>query len=308
LAGDAPASPAVHGLAVAPQPSTPPGFAVPRGACNTHVHVIGDLEKFPQSDQRIFTAPPAPVDEIAAMLAAMRCERVVIVNSNVYGTDNACLLDALERLGRERARGVVLNGPETPVSELRALDRAGVRALRVVIRGGDVSARVAATARLVEPLGWHLQVYGSGDAIAALERNFRELPVPVVIDHFGGIAASDGLGQPGFQAMLRLVGEGKAYAKLSGAHRAVGASGSLAALTPFVKALAAANPDRLVWGTDWPHPHATLADAANPKPERLVGFSDIDDGEILNLLPAWAPDSGLREKILVDNPARLFGF
>lgn len=178
----------------------------------------------------------------------------------------------------------------------------------MVIRGGDVSERIAATARLVEPLGWHLQVYGSAAAIAGLEPQFSALPVPVVIDHFGGITASDGLDQPGFQAMLRLVGGGKAYAKLSGVHRACGASHDLSALTPFVRALVGANPDALLWGTDWPHPHATLADAANPQPERLVGFSDIDDGAILNLLPEWAPDAAVREKILASNPARLFGF
>ena len=142
--------------------------------------------------------------------------------------------------------------------------------------------------------------------IAAIKDLVRASPVPVVFDHFGGASAALGLNQPGFAELLALVRSGKAYVKVSGAYRASGKSTDYADVAPFARALIAANADRIIWGTDWPHPDS--ATGAGRKPDVVRPFLQIDDGRLLNLLPVWAPDAAIRKKILVDNPARLYGF
>lgn len=307
-----PAAPRAAGRTIsAAQPKTPVGFRVPPGACDCHVHVFGTAAAFPLVAARGYTPPPAGADELLRLQNALSLSRVVIVQPSVYGTDNSCTLDGIRRLGRERARGVAVIDETTSEAALHEMHEAGIRGVRVNLETGgetdpDVSRRnLAAAANRVAPLGWHVQVYTRLSVIEALHDDVMALDVPVVFDHFGGAQAAGGVGQPGFAALLALVRAGKAYVKVSGHYRSSAKAPAFEDVAPLARALIAANPDRIVWGTDWPHPHH-----ADPGKElsEPTPFFDIDDGLALAQLPRWAPTAATRRKILVDNPARLYGF
>src|SRR5438128_2041275 len=191
------------------------------------------------------------------------------------------------------------------------MQRAGIRGVRVNLETAgetdpDAARRnLAAAVERVAPLGWHVQVYTRLSVITALRGEVARLPVPIVFDHFGGATAAGGVGQPGFAALLELVGAGHAYVKVSAAYRSSVKSPAYDDVAPLARALIDANPERILWGTDWPHPHAAAPGTALDAP---AAFYDIDDGLALNQLAAWAPSAAIRRKILVDNPARLYGF
>jgi predicted TIM-barrel fold metal-dependent hydrolase len=306
------AKPAVVGRTITPsQPRTPIGFRVPPGACDCHVHVFGTAAEYPFLAGRGYTPPPAGVDELLALQNTLSLSRVVIVQPSVYGADNSCTLDGMRQLGPERARGVAVIDAKTTAAALKDMHAAGIRGVRVNLETGgqtdpDLSRRnLAAAVRRVAPLGWHVQVYTRLSVIEALHDDIMKLDVPVVFDHFGGAQASGGTEQPGFAALLALVRAGKAYVKVSGHYRSSAKAPAFDDVAPLARALIAANPDRIVWGTDWPHPHH-----AEPGKElsELTPSFDIDDGLALAQLPRWAPTAATRRKILVDNPARLYGF
>jgi len=175
------------------------------------------------------------------------------------------------------------------------------------INNPDVGrARFTAAVERMKARGWHVQLYATLPIISAIKDLVLASPVPAVFDHFGGAEASLGLEQPGFSDLIALVKSGKAYVKISGAYRSSKLAPDYQDVAPYARALIAANADRVVWGTDWPHPDSV------PLPGRkasdLAPFYPIDDGRLLNQLPVWAPDADVRKKILVDNPARLYGF
>ncbi|MBV9827636.1 MAG: amidohydrolase family protein [Alphaproteobacteria bacterium] len=295
----------------AAQPKTGVSFAMPNGACDCHVHVFGSAPEFPYVEKRGYTPPPASADALLALQEALHLSRVVIVQPSVYGSDNSCTLDGMRRLG-DRARGVAVIDDKTSDKALDEMHEAGIRGVRVNLEtSGQADPEVArrnlleATKR-VAPRGWHVQVYARLSVIASLRQAIEEgLPVPVVFDHFGGARAADGIDQPGFADLLALVSAGHAYVKVSGHYRSSEHPPAYADVAPLAKALIAANPDRIVWGTDWPHPHHALPG----KPvEETAPLFDIDDGLALNQLRAWAPSAAIRRKILVDNPARLYDF
>ena len=158
----------------------------------------------------------------------------------------------------------------------------------------------------VKSRNWHVQMFTSLAMISAIKDLVAASPVPVVFDHFGGAQARAWPGQPGFADLLALVRSGKAYVKISGAYRASTLAPDYPDVIPLARALIAANADRIIWGTDWPHPNSTTPPGR--KPTELTPLFQIDDGRLLNQLPVWAPDAAIRNKILVDNPARLYGF
>ena len=297
--------------AKAAQPGTPVNFEVPTGACDCHTHIHGDPEKFPFFPGRVYTPETAQPEEMAALHKALHIQRVVIVTPSVYGTDNSATLYGM-RARVADARGVAVIDEKTPESELDAMDRAGVRGIRLNLATGGTNDPKVGRQRFqmaVERLrhrGWHIQVYTNLAMITALNDLFSASPVPVVFDHFGGAQAALGPQQPGFAGLLELVRSGKAYVKLSGAYRASKLAPDYADVTPLAKALIASNPERVIWGTDWPHPNST------PPPGRkateVTPLFQIDDGRLFNQLPVWAPDPAIRKKILVDNPARLYAF
>jgi predicted TIM-barrel fold metal-dependent hydrolase/predicted NBD/HSP70 family sugar kinase len=294
----------------ASQPKTAIGFSVPSGACDCHVHVFGTTAAFPFAASRGYTPPPAAADELLALQQALRLSRVVIVQPSVYASDNSCTLDGMRRLGA-RARGVAVIDDRTTNAALDEMHRAGIRGVRVNLETAgetdpDAARRnLAAAVARVAPRGWHVQVYTRLSVIARLSEAVAGLPVPIVFDHFGGAQAAAGVDQPGFAALIALVGAGHAYAKVSAAYRSSEKAPAYGDVAPLARALIAANPERILWGTDWPHPHAAPPGGALDAP---AAFYDIDDGLALNQLATWAPSAAIRRKILVDNPARLYDF
>ena len=295
--------------AKASQPATPVNFAVPAGACDCHTHIIGDPAKFPFSPSRVYTPEQASPEEMAALHRALHIERAVIVTPSVYGTDNAATLYGMKARGRD-ARGVAVIDERTPASELNELDRAGVRGIRLnlaTVGQNDPAAarrRFHASRERVRGLGWHIQMFTNPAVIAAIKELVEESPVPVVFDHFGGAQASLGTTQAGWAELVDLVRWGKAYVKLSAAYRISAQAPDYPDVAPIARALVAANPDRILWGSDWPHPNSTPAGAAT----EITPLLAIDDGRLLNQLAVWVPDAEVREKILVENPARLYRF
>jgi predicted TIM-barrel fold metal-dependent hydrolase len=298
-------------LAKASQPATPVNFDVPAGACDCHTHIHGDPEKFPFFAGRVYTPETALPEEMAALHNSLHIQRVVIVTPSVYGTDNSATLYGMKARGAD-ARGVAVIDEKTPESELEAMDRSGIRGIRINLLTGGTNDPAVARQRLhtgvdrVKGRNWHVQFYTNLKIVSALKDQFGESPVPLVFDHFAGAEAALGTDQPGFSDLLDLVKSGKAYVKISGAYRASKAAPDYADVIPLAKALIAANPDRIVWGTDWPHPDAVTP--PGKKPTDVTPLLQIDDGRLLNQLPVWAPDAPIREKILVTNPARLYGF
>jgi predicted TIM-barrel fold metal-dependent hydrolase len=290
---------------------TPPAFAVPPGACDCHTHVFGPPTQFPFTPQRSYTPGEASLEELLALQRDLHLDRVVIVQPSVYGTDNSCTVDALRRLdGRGRAVAVIAD--DITQAELEALHRAGVRGVRLNLATAGVNdpdvarRRLAATTARIAPLNWHVQIYTDMAVIAALQADLEALKVPLVIDHFGGAQAAWGPTQPGFAALLALVRAGKAYVKLSAPYRSSSRRPDYADVASLAAPLIAANPARMLWGSDWPHPGG--GHKRGQSIEEIEAFFPEDDGRTLNLLTEWAPDPTLRRQILVDNPALLYDF
>ena len=298
-------------FASASQPSTPVNFDVPAGACDTHTHVFGDPRRFPFAAARNYTPEPASVAEMRALHKALHTDRVVIVHPSVYGTDNSCTLDGMKQLG-SIARGIAVIDEKTPESALDEMDRAGVRGIRVNLETSGQSDPAVGRQRFQEAVDrikrrskWHIQVYTRLSVIEGIKNQVMAAPMPVVFDHFGGAQAALGLSQPGFDTLLNLVRAGKAYVKISAPYRSSTQPPDYADVAAFAKALIAANPQRMLWGSDWPHPAAPVAH--RPVTD-ITPLWQVDDGRIFNRLPLWAPDPAVRKTILVENPAKLYGF
>jgi len=298
-------------FAKASQPSTAVNFAVPPGACDTHTHIFADPLKFPFFSGRVYTPEPALPDEMKALHKALHMQRVVIVTPSIYGTDNSASLFGMKAYGAG-ARGVAVIDDKTTESQLDAMDKAGMRGIRINLATQNQNdpnlgrKRLIAAIDRVKRRNWHVQMYVAASVIPGIKDLVMSSPVPVVFDHFGGAETKNGMSQPGFPELIDLVKAGKAYVKISGAYRASTHGPDYPDVVPYAKALIAANQDRIVWGSDWPHPDS------NPPPGHkatdLNPTFQIDDGRLLNQLPVWAPDAGVRKKILVDNPARLYGY
>ncbi len=297
------------GSAKAAQPATRVSFDMPSNACDCHTHIHGDPAKFPYFAGRVYTPETALPEEMAALHRALHIRRVVIVTPSVYGTDNSATLYGMAARGAD-ARGVAVIDEKTPDSALDAMDRAGVRGIRLNLAtsGSNDPAlarkRFQAAVERVRTRNWHVQMYTNLAVISSIKDLVLASPVPAVFDHFGGAQASLGVEQPGFADLLELVHSGRAYVKISGAYRASTLAPDYPDAAPLAKALIAANPERIVWGTDWPHPNSSSGRPAN----EVTPLFQIDDGRILNQLPVWAPSPVIRRRILVDNPARLYGF
>jgi D-galactarolactone isomerase len=275
---------------------TPPREKAPPRAVDCHFHIFGPDAKYPYAQKRGYTPPEALVPQYEAMIAVLGIERMVIVHPSVYGTDNRCSLDSMALLGRERCRMVAVVDESIGDAELARMDAAGVRGVRfnlVSIGSGPSLDRLRAVARRIAPFGWHVQIYIDGEALAALAPLLAELPVPVVVDHMGQIMTAWGLDHPAVDALRRLIDGGRGWVKLCG-YRCSSAGYPFADVAPLARRLIGSAAERCLWGTDWPHPS-------------LAGTMP-DDGELLDLLADWAPDPALRRKILVDNPAALYGF
>ena len=297
--------------AAASQPSTTVNFDVPAGACDCHTHIHADPAKFPFFAGRVYTPELASPEEMSALHKALHIERVVIVTPSVYGPDNSATLFGMKARGAT-ARGVAVIDDKTSEGDLDAMNQAGIRGIRLNLATGGVNdpavgrPRFQAAVERVKARGWHIQIYTNLAMITGIKDLVAASPVPVVFDHFGGAQGALGVEQPGFSDLLELVKSGKAYVKISGAYRSSKLKPDYTDVAPLARALIAANSERIVWGTDWPHPDSAIV--PERKPTDVAPLFEIDDGRLLNQLPVWAPDAAVRNKILVDNPARLYGF
>jgi predicted TIM-barrel fold metal-dependent hydrolase len=275
------------------------------------MHVFGPPDRFPGGPDRSYTPTEMGLDDYEPIAAQVGIERVVIVQPSAYGTDNRCTLDALRRRG-EGTRAVAVVDPNIADDELDAMDKLGVRGVRlnVVTPGGanaaGLDSQVRTLARRIEPLGWHVQVYAGLDLVAQLARVVRESPVPIVFDHMGGASSARTADDPRFQTLLELLGEGRCWVKLSGADRVAGQDQDFAAAGPFARSLVAANPEHLVWGSDWPHlgNHPGRTSASAPP----ANYRTVPEAALLASLEGWAGDATTLRRILVDNPGRLYRF
>ena len=286
-------------------------FDVPAGSCDSHTHIFGDPKTFPFVPGRIYTPEPASIAEMRSLHRALHMDRVVIVQPSVYGTDNRCTLDAVRQLG-SRARAIVVIDGNTTAAAIDEMHRAGARGIRINLATSNQASPAVARQRLQDAAEqlkgrpWHIQMYTALPVIDAIKDLVMQLAIPVVFDHFGGAQASSGTGQPGFDALLGLVRSAKAYVKISGAYRSSSRRPEYPDVTPLAKALIAANPQRILWGSDWPHPDSSTV--AGRVATDIAPLLQVDDGALLNQLPAWAPDAALRKTILVENATRLYGY
>jgi predicted TIM-barrel fold metal-dependent hydrolase len=298
-------------LAKAAQTTTKLNFEIPAGACDCHTHIHGDPAKFPFFAKRVYTPELASPEEMAALHEALHIERVVIVTPSVYGTDNSATIYGIKARGAN-ARGVAVIDEKTSEGELDVMAKAGIRGIRLNLATGGISdpnvgrRRFQAAVERVKHRNWHIQMFTNLAMISAIKDLVAASPVPVVFDHFGGAQAKLGPAQPGFSDLLQLIRSGNAYVKISGAYRVSDLAPYYGDAAPLARALIAVNSDRIVWGTDWPHPNSVTP--RGRKPTEVTPLFQIDDGRLLNQLPVWAPDAAIRKKILVDNPARLYGF
>src|SRR6202049_1912532 len=269
--------------ATAAQPSTPVNFDVPAGACDCHTHIHGDPEKFPFFAGRVYTPELASPEEMSALHKALQIERVVIVTPSVYGADNSATLFGIKARGAT-ARGVAVIDDKTPEADLDAMNQAGIRGIRLNLATGGVNdpsvgrPRFQAAVERVKSRNWHVQLFTSLSMISAIKDLVAASPVPVVFDHFGGAQVELGLEQPGISDLLELVKSGKDYVKISGAYRASQLGPGFPDAAPLARALIAANADRIIWGTDWPHPNSVTPPGR--KTTDVQPLFQIDDGRL----------------------------
>ena len=293
------------GYAKASQPATPVNFDVPAGACDCHKHIHGDPATFPWFPGRTYTPEMALPEEMTALHKAIKMQRVVIVTPSVYGTDNSATIFGMKARGND-ARGVAVIDDKTSEAELDRLASLGFKGIRLNLSTAGISDPRVATERFVvaaervKRRNWHIQLNTTLPVIADMKDTLAASPVPLVFDHYGNADEERGVGQPGFSDLVNLVKSGKAYVKIS---VTAGPRQNYAYFTPLAQMLIAANVDRIVWGTNWPHPNSVDGSTTKVNP-----LWQVDDGLVLNLLPTWAPDAATRKKILVDNAARLYGF
>jgi 2-pyrone-4,6-dicarboxylate lactonase len=288
-----------------------PAERLPAHAADCHMHVFGPFGEFPLAAERAYNVPPAPLEAHERMKRRVGLERTVFVQGSGHGTDNRAMLAALAAVG-PRGRGVAVVSPQTPLAELQKLHKAGVRGLRLNLytfagrHKGAPGDLLRTYERLVMPLGWHLQLFCSPETLMALAPHIPRAGVPIIVDHMGLPDASQGLEQPVFQTMLELVAKG-AWAKVAGADRITQKTGRLEDALPFMRALADAAPQRLVWGSDWPnigfHNRQPVTDDTH-----ILEHRELDAGELLNLLARAVPDPEKRHAILAGNPDAFYGF
>jgi 2-pyrone-4,6-dicarboxylate lactonase len=287
-----------------PDAGLAPAFAAPPQACDAHFHVFGPAGRYAYGSDLRYKPPHAPLSEYLKLARRLGFVRFVFVQPSAYGVDNSCMFDAMDELDPSVRRAIV-DLDETAVRDAQLSDwhARGVRGIRVNISpvrqpeaglAKSMLPRIARLAAIARELGWHLDFLTPGWLVSELMPMLRELPIAFTVAHFGLFPAKDGVKQPGFQEFLRLVNDGskRCYVKLTGIYRFSQAPG-FADVAPFARALIETAPDQLIWGSDYPH----------------LSFHDkVGTIALYNKLGEWAPDAATRQRILADNPARLFGF
>jgi 2-pyrone-4,6-dicarboxylate lactonase len=292
-------------VSLGPDPNTrAPHYTLPPGACDTHAHVFGPPDLFPYAEKRRYTPPAAPIEHYLNMQAITGLSRAVFVTPTAHGHDNRVILDAIAKMGKN-ARGIANIDLSFNETDLDALHDGGMRGARFHLmddRPGDVDFLMANLPRL-QKRDWVLDLHVDPKDLIEHERFIRTLPGPTIIDHMARVRGRDGTMQPAFRILLDLLKDDRFYVKLcsfdkiSAVPRAhVEGSLPFMDMVPFAQQVVAVAPDRVIWGSDWPHGN-TFTPGRTP-----------NEGDLLDLLALIAPDEAVRNKILVKNPARLFGF
>jgi len=279
-----------------------PEFRSPPGGCDAHFHVFGPAQRYPYGSDLRYTPPLAPLANFLALAEKLGVSRFVFVQPSAYGRDNRCMLDAMREVGKEHCRGIVDIDEDAPDAELARLDALGVRGVRINLSpvkpfasgfAPKLMPRIARLAGRCAEIGWQLDFLTPGWLTADLMPTLRKLRLDFTLAHFGMFQAKEGVDQPGFRQLLELLraGERRCWVKLTGVYRISSAAG-FAEVAPMARALMETAPDRLIWGSDYPH----------------LSFADkVGTAQLWNLLGRWAPDEATRRRILVDNPRELFG-
>ncbi len=277
-----------------------PAFKAPAGACDTHAHIFPAAHRERYSPARGYTPPDASLESFLELHSVLGIDRAVLTQPSVYGTDNTAILEAVEAYP-ERMRAVAAVGNDVTEAELERLNEAGVKGVRVNIvdKGGmpfDDIADVVAFTHRIRDFGWHLELLLHAQDFPDLRQDFKSSAVDIVVGHLGYMTTSHGIEHPGFNELVAMVNDGRCWAKLTGSYRiTTAASTPYPDVVPFAQKLIAANPDRVVWGSDWPHPTFS---GAMP-----------NDGYLFDQLGVWTDnDQDLIERILVTNPQVLYEF
>ena len=273
-----------------------PVFKVPAGTCDCHAHVFGSQKKYPLIVDRSYTPPEASVKAYQNMHRKLGITRAVIVQPSIYGNDNKATFEAIRKYGDENARGVAVVADNVSENTLEMLHLRGIRGVRfnLLFKGGAQLKDLEYIASKVAVFKWHVQLLIDVSELPSIDNRLRRLPTEVVFDHMGHMPAHRTVNNSGFQALINLIKEGRAWAKLSGNYRISTARPSYKDVTALARALISASNRRVIWGSDWPHP----------------GLYDNmpNDGALLNALNDYAPSDTLKQAILVDNPAQLYDF
>jgi D-galactarolactone isomerase len=273
----------------------PPKLKAPPNACDCHMHIYDS--RFPVAPYAKLRPPDATVDAYRLFQKRIGTARNVVVTPSTYGTDNSCTLDAMAQLGAT-ARGVAVVDTSVADAELKRLNGLGVRGIRfnLVQSGATTIDMLEPLSKRVNDLGWHVQIHMLGDHIVENSDLLQRLPSPIVFDHMARIPQPAGVGHPAFALVLKLVDKGRTWVKLSGAYMDTRAGPpTYADVSTVAQAYVKAAPERMIWGSDWPHP----TEKADAKP---------DDAVLFDLVADWAPDEAIRNHILIDNPAALYRF
>jgi D-galactarolactone isomerase len=273
----------------------PPKLKAPPNACDCHMHIYDS--RFPVAPNAKLRPPNATVDDYRRLQKRLGTTRNVVVTPSTYGTDNSCTLDTMAKIGAS-ARSVAVVDTSVADAELKRLNDLGIRGIRfnLVQSGATTVDMIEPLSKRVNDLGWHVQIHMLGDQIVEIGDLLKRLPSPIVFDHRARIPEPAGVDHPAFALVLNLLDKGRTWVKLSGAYMDTRTGPpAYADVSKVARAYVKAAPQRMVWGSDWPHP----TEKADSKP---------DDAILFDLLADWAPDEAIRDRILVDNPAALYGF
>ena len=280
-----------------PDPHGPTTFAPPINACDAHCHIFGPAAKFPFSDDRTYTPPDAGLEQFEVLQSRLGLSRAVFVQASCHGVDNSAMVDAIRRGGRRYAGVAMIDESfsDRQIGELHDLGVRGTRFNFVAHLGGAPDPEVFwRIVDRVQPFGWHIVLHFDAKDLANYADLFDRMPCPYVIDHIARVPVVDGLLQEPFQQLLELITDQRCWVKISGSERLTAdGRAPYTDVAPFAQALIAAAPDRILWGTDWPHPNVRHMP---------------DDGDLIDALSTFAPDETTRTRILVDNPERLYDF
>ncbi|TCT02228.1 amidohydrolase family protein [Aquabacter spiritensis] len=296
---DAPAQSSGRPLHACPGPDRnprTPSFALPPGATDCHVHVFGPAARFPFSPQRSYTPEDCTFEDLMALHATLGISRAVIVHGGAHGTDNRATLDALDR-APDRLRGVAVIPSGLPRRDLEHMHARGMRGCRMstVVSGGASFDHLQRLADETFDLGWHLVLHFNRAAeLVDVAPRLQAIRSPFILDHMARIDGREGVGSPAFATLMRLLDTDRCYVKLASLYRLSAEPYPHRDMLPMIEAVVAARPDRVLWGSNWPHPICPV-----PMP---------NDGDIVDLIPLWLPDAQVQRLALVETPAILYGF